>query len=832
MAQIVSIRTLTFMIVSAGMLIAQFGGSVSSAWSSEAKQLTTAEFVRRYCIDCHCNDAAEGGLNLETLGDDLADEGSFARWERVYDRVQLSEMPPASADQPSADDRTAFLTPLSGRLTDAHQRQKGTVLRRLNRREYENTLNDIFGTNVKLAERLPQDGRSQEFDNVGASLGISAVQMQRYLECFESVLDAAIARHIEPPPSKIVRASYADTRGAEEWLGKIWLKRDDGAVVFFKEFGYPSGMLREANTEKDGWYKVRVTGYAFQSDQPITFSIGATTFAAGAEQPTFGYYSMPRGGPTTVELRVWIPARYMISVEPYGLFDRNEIKKSGLDSYRGPGLAIQSVEVEGPLTDEFPSRGHKLLFDGLDRAEVMPRNPDDRKRSYYVPKFEVRTKDAPTDVRPVLARIATRAFRRSVSEDQVQPYVDLFTAELERGEAFELALRTAVTAIFCSPDFLYFRELPKDSAGGADAGVAAGSYLLDDHSLASRLSYFLTRTSPDDELLAAAAAGSLSADPQTLTQHADRLMKSPLVDHFVVDFTDAWLNLREIEFTNPDEVLYPEFDRFLQFSMLGETRAYVRKLFDENRGVDALVRSDFAMLNSRLAQHYRIHGVAGPEIRAVPLPAESVRGGLLSQASVLKVSANGTNTSPVVRGVWVMERILGQTPQPPPPGIPGVEPDIRGATTLREQLDKHRNVDNCRSCHQQIDPAGFALESFDPVGGWRERFRSIGQGESVKREIGDRKVRYKLGPPVDASGELLSGEKFAGYIEFRNLLAEDRPALARALVTKFLTFGAGREMGFSDRPEIERIVQASAEDNYGVRTLLLQAIGSEIFRRK
>jgi len=832
MPHLVSFRALIWGAVIAAIHAAQFAALTSSALSSEGKLTSPVEFVKRYCIDCHSDDAAEGGLNLEALSQDLGDEARFARWERIHDRVQRSEMPPDSSDQPTAEERESFLKPLGQKLTEAHQQQKATVLRRLNRREYENTLNDLFGTNVKIAERLPQDGRSHEFDTVGASLGISAVQMQRYLESVETVLDAAIARHVEPPPSKVVRASYADTRGAEEWLGKIWLKRDDGAVVFFKDYGYPSGMLREANIEKDGWYKVRVTGYAFQSDQPITFSIGATTFAAGAEQPTFGYYSMPPGEPTTIELRVWIHARYMISVEPYGLFDRNEIKKSGLSSYKGPGLAVQSVEVEGPLSDDFPGRGHKLLFDGLDRAEIMPRNPEDRKRSYYVPKFEIRTEDAPSAVRPVLTRIAMRAFRRPVADEQVQAYLDLFATELERGEAFEPALRTAVTAIFCSPDFLFLRELPKDAANSTRASAAAGPYLLDDYSLASRLSYFLTRTVPDNELLAAAAAGHMTTDAGALEDQAKRLLESPHLDRFIVDFTDAWLNLREIEFTNPDEVLYPEFDRFLQLSMVDETRAYLRKLIDDNRSVDALVRSDFAMLNSRLAQHYGIDGVTGPEIRPVQLPAGSVRGGLLSQASVLKVSANGTNTSPVVRGVWVMERILGETPQPPPPGIPGVEPDIRGATTLREQLDKHRSVENCRSCHQQIDPPGFALESFDPVGGWRDRFRSLGQGENVKLEIGDRKVRYKLGPPVDASGELPDGRKFAGFLEFRDLLADDRPALARALVTKFLTFGTGREMGFSDRPEIDRIVQASAVDNYGVRTLLLQAVSSEIFRRK
>jgi hypothetical protein len=213
-----------------------------------AESLNQSALVTKHCLDCHAGDSAEGGLDLESLGGDLTDRALFAKWERVFDRVQLREMPPPSADQPTDAERSAFLRETESLLTKAHASHKGTVLRRLNRREYENTVNDIFGTNLKLAERLPEDGRSHEFDNVGETLSISAVQMHRYLECADAVLDAAIAQRLEPLPSKIVRASYADTRGAEEWLGKVWLKRDDGAVVFFKAFGYPSGMLREANT--------------------------------------------------------------------------------------------------------------------------------------------------------------------------------------------------------------------------------------------------------------------------------------------------------------------------------------------------------------------------------------------------------------------------------------------------------------------------------------------------------------------------------------------------------------------------------------------------------
>lgn len=789
-----------------------------TAAPASAQSASVKRFFGTYCNDCHSGDTPDGGLNLETLRADLANVAVFAKWERIYDRIAAGEMPPRDSDQPSTSQRNGFTQALERALTRAHQATKGTVLRRLNRREYENTLNDLFGTNLDLANRLPEDGRSHEFDTVGEALGISMVQLRQYMECIEDVLDEAIVKSIALPEHKTIKASYADTREAERFLGNVWLKLDDGAVAFFKSGGYPSGMLREANAQRDGFYRIRVTAYAYQTDQPITFAIGSTTFARGAEKPTYGYFSVPPGKPTTVEVTGWMPARYMVEVTPYGINDRNnEIRTKGIDNYKGPGLAIQHIEVEGPITAEFPTRGHKLVFDGLERNEVLPRNPNDRKKPWYRPKFEVATQNATRDAERVLVRVATRAFRRPVTLSDVAPYLELFEAEQEKGAVFEDALKTAVIAIFCAPDFLYLKE-------------PAGT--LDDYALAARLSYFLTRSAPDEELLKVAASGKLASDRTVLLNQTERLLKHPHAERFIEDFTDSWLNLREIEFTNPDRQLFPEFDRFLQYSMVEETRAFFRELIEQNRGVANLVKSDFAMLNNRLANHYGIEGVVGPKLRPVSLKKDSVRGGFLTQASVLKVSANGTNTSPVVRGVWVMERILGQVPPPPPAGVPGVEPDIRGASTLRELLDKHRDVDSCRGCHQLIDPPGFALESFNPIGGWRDRYRSLGEGDRVEIEVNGRQVRYRLGPPVDSTGSFLDGHQFNGFQQFRDVIAQDENTLARALATKLLTFSTGREMGFSDRPEIDRLVVEAANTSYGVHDLIRLVVTSEVFSTK
>lgn len=779
---------------------------------------TVKPFFARYCNDCHADGGEEGGLALDDLGSDLSDPATFARWERIYDRVHSGEMPPKDAPQPTAEHRATFARILGEPLTEVHRRQKGTTLRRLNRREYQNTMNDLFGTNLDLENRLPEDGRSHEFDNVGEALSISMVQMQRYLEAADDIIDAAIAKSTTRPKVATKRATYAETREGERFIGDVWKKLDDGAVVFFRGGGYPSGMLRTANTSQAGRYKIRVTGYAYQSDDPITFAVGGTSFQRGSLRPTFGYYSFGPGEPTTIELEAWIERNYMIEITPWGLVaDGNLLRNKGADDYPGPGLAILHVDLEGPLVDEFPSRGHRLIFDGVTRREIEPSNPSLKQKSWYVPQFELVSESPAEDASKVLQRVANAAFRRPVNADEVEDFVALFEAQMAEGATMEQALRTAVAAVFCSPEFLYLQE---------PAGW------LDDFALAARLSYFLTRTSPDAELLAVAARGRLAKDPATLVQQTDRLLNDPRSRRFVIDFTDAWLNLRDIEFTSPDQNLFPEFDEFLQFSMLAETRKFFAELIEENANIRELVKPDFAMLNNRLAAHYEIDGVVGPEIRRVALPVDSIRGGVLSQGSVLKVSANGTNTSPVVRGVWVLERIVGQTPPAPPPGIPGVEPDIRGASTLRELLAKHRDSDNCRSCHMMIDPPGFAMESFNPIGGWREHFRSLGDGEKIDIEVNGRKVRYRQGPKVDASGEFADGTKFAGYREFRDLLAEDEEMLARTLATKLLIFATGREMGFSDRPIIDRVVEQAKAKGYGVRDILELVVLSEIFRYK
>ncbi len=314
------------------------------------------------------------------------------------------------------------------------------------------------------------------------------------------------------------------------------------------------------------------------------------------------------------------------------------------------------------------------------------------------------------------------------------------------------------------------------------------------------------------------------------------MLQDPRAERFLESFLGQWLDLRLIDFTAPDSDLYPEFDALLKWSMIEETHRFFRELIAHDMSVLNIIDSDFAMLNDRLAKHYGVTGVEGSEIRRVSLPDDSPRGGVLTQASILKVTANGTTTSPVVRGKWVLERILGDPPDPPPPGVPAIEPDIRGAITVRDQLAAHRNVSSCASCHVKIDPPGVALESFDVIGGYRDHYRAIDPDRDMRRVryVPDAPPpqRYKQGLPVECNDELVSGGSFEDIREFKRLLLADPDSIARNVASQLITYSTGAPVSFADRDEVEAIVSLTRDHQHGLRSLILEVITSPLFRKK
>jgi hypothetical protein len=449
-----------------------------------------------------------------------------------------------------------------------------------------------------------------------------------------------------------------------------------------------------------------------------------------------------------------------------------------------PGVAYRWLEVTGPLHP-----------------------PESRFADGYFARTD--------DPAPMLREFMKAAYRRPPTEAEVGRYLKIVKDGLAASVGFTEAMIAGYTAVLCSPGFLYLEEEPG---------------LLSSNALASRLSYFLWNAPPDPTL-----RGLDLRRPTVLKAETERLMNSPRVKDFLSAFLDFWLDLRKLGDNTPDQTLYPEYylDDLLTESATKETQLFIGHLLEKNLPASNIVDSKFTFLNSHLARHYDLPAVGGSGMRYVELPANSKRGGLLTQASVLKVTANGTTTSPVLRGVWIMERILGDPPPPPPPGTPAVEPDTRGATTIREQLDKHRSNASCASCHRKIDPPGFALESFDVFGKWRTRYRSIGEGEPV-HGLGKNghAFTFRLSQTVDASGQMATGEQFQDVVEFKRLLLKDERQIARNLVQQLIAYSTGAPVGFADRAEVERILDVSAKDHFGVRTLIHQVIQSKLFSSK
>jgi hypothetical protein len=549
-----------------------------------------------------------------------------------------------------------------------------------------------------------------------------------------------------------------------------------------------------------------------------------------------GYYDAPSLQEREHEVVTWLNYRDTLGFNTASLAPvANYNRKGRAMAFTGPGIACDWMEIEGPLHETWPPLSHRRLFSDLPLVEFkpdenagvrppqhnLPRQPSFPGRNRPDPVSGIWTvkSDAPfADADRLLADFLPRAFRRPVDDDLRGQYVGLVEARLQAGDCFETAMRWAYRAALCSPDFLYHVE---------------HSGPLDDYALACRISYFLWNSMPDERLTELAASGKLR-EPAVVREEVERLLEDPKSQRFIDDFLGQWLKLRQIAATDPDRKLYPEFSLYLQDSMVAETRAYFRELIKKDLDASHLVRSDFAMLNEKLAAHYGIPGVVGSQIRRMELPPDSPRGGFLTQGAILKITANGTTTSPVPRGAFVMERLLGRAPDPPPPNIPAVEPDVRGAVTIREQLEKHRADATCAACHAKIDPPGFALESFDVIGGWRDRYRSIGEGDPAPRGDIDPfiHIAFKLGPAVDTTGVLPDGRAFNDIAEYQDLVAADSQALLSNLARQFTIYATGREVAFADRDRLSEVVDRTQEHGGGIRTLIHELVQSPLFQTR
>lgn len=855
-----------------GLLAAFVTGPASFAQSAPdpAYSAHIRPFLETYCISCHGPEKQKADRRYDTLGTNLTANDILQLWQDILDMLNRGEMPPTEAKQPDGVQTKVVIDWITANLKTARVVRATTggrtVLRRLNRVEYDRTVRHLLSLEDMLTdptESFPPDETTHHLNNIGATLVTSDFLLKQYLAAAETFIERAAATGPKPevqkyrftapfcPPGN--RKDGLDVPGQYQHIrknttdegGHLWLLRFPQGVP---EAGWFTLRLKAQAINRNYPYDERLVGP--RKDEPLRVAVVAGSRQYGnlesrtTSDRKLAEFELPDDAPKWFETRIWLDAGYQPRLTfpngpsrvkslrqplvrnfpeqftdfienhlqpgdnelPPG-YDTSRLKRrakppaetgkmkaggkidsaAGYDDknsqdawaaffrgYQGPRVRVFEIEIEGPINEQWPTKSYASLFGGHTATLA---NAD-----------------------AILRQFATRAFRRPVRADELKVLTDLVGQRLARGDSELNALKAGFKAILCSPGFLYLQENEGE---------------LDDYALASRLSYFLWSGMPDDKLIALAASGELRK-PIVLEAQTRRMLADPKAGALTEHFTSRWLELYKIGSMPPDAVAFRNYYvDGLEEAMKQETRLFFKSVLDGNLPIDRFLDSDFAFVNGGLARLYGIPGVTGAQFQRVSLP-DGRRGGLLGQASVLTASANGIDTSPVIRGVWVLENILGTPPNPPPPDVKPLEPDIRGATTIREQLKKHRDVAACAECHRKIDPPGFALENFDPIGAWRT---SYGRGRATSL-------------PVDSTGQLPDGRAFTDIVGLKKILLTRCDQFARCLTEKMLAYSIGRTLEPSDRQDVARIVDDAKAKGYGLRDLLLATVQSEPFRNK
>lgn len=817
------------------------------------------QFVSRYCMTCHDAEMEKGDRNFESF---LASPGETEHrqtMEEILEQLNLGEMPPKKKriEQPADDERRAVVEEMTRFLTtaDAAKRPDSTVMRRLTRYEYNNTIRDLLGIDTAGTDRTRQfsaDPRTHGFANLGSSQTLSDHQLGLYLEAGREYLDMALVFGREQTEPKEWVFKPLDLNGQKKNPGavryRVWAK--DGSYLDIAH-GQPvdNGPTYPRHFAKrgvpvDGRYRIRVTATAigrehpydseiFPNDLTVPLQLGLwhvpdETFLgkrASEGRVLIGIYDLPDDKPLEIKTDVWLPAgstpfvhwingpgsskrpmrllteRYHPEALRKSQTQVDRLREQGLsvpgdalvqkiyisDVYQGPRIRVYEMALKGPLYDEWPPGGH--------RGIIGPETDPDR-----------------VDVAVTMTRFASKAFRRPVPQEEVAHQIEFVRKQVVDGVPKGEALKLGLIAILTSPRFLFL-----------DEGDPSDGDPLDEWQLVSRLSYALWSSMPDERLWKVAASGRIM-DPEMLASEIDRLIEDPRSNAFVEHFTDAWLHLYKIGSMPPGSKQFPAYYRDrLESAMKTETRLFVADVLKHNRPITDFLQSRETFVNSKLAKHYGLSDVVGESFRKVGIPDKVRRAGLLGHASVLTATANGVETSPVVRGVWILENILGTPPSPPPPDVPPIEPDTRGAITIREQLAKHRNVAACADCHAKIDPWGFALEFYDPIGAFRTHYPRMGA---------DGRITQHVGEPIDGSSKLPGGGWIQNEEDLLTELLKRKLPFTHNLVVKFLTYATGRELTFRDHAEVDQIVLQVVESGDGFRDLVRLGLQSDIFRRR
>ena len=793
----------------------------------------TSAFLQKHCIRCHGSEKQKADRRFDTLPEQIRKLEDLGRYQEIVDQLNLASMPPEKEPQPPVEERARAIAQLTRQLTAARAELKTSsghsALRRLNSWEYRQTIGDLLGLNVDVwnpAEDFPAEVKVNGFDNNGAGLVTSGRLLDHYFAAAEEAIRRATQFGGRPPSKKYTQQSpfYFSGKSSRDLpkLFKVDRFRFIPETPFTDLYGrhYRGGhigflpLLRQGGVAHSGIYTIRVRAAAvsrvhdygkalgdFRNGDPLVMEIAAVDRRGSVESTgnvskmtSLARIELTNEEPRWFQWKVFIEAGYepevrfrngplaakrMVRLLTTQAADKPEFKpfiglKGGtekahgvLKAYRGPRLRIWEIGVEGPHLDTWPTTGHRALYGKLAQGELNA-----------------------TTIGQRLAAFAEKAFRRPPLAGELKPIQRLVAGKLKEGVEPLQALQLGCQAILCSPGFLYLN---------------LGEGELDEVALASRLSYFLWSSPPDETLLKLAAAGKLQSG---LSAQVTRMLADSRSDRFVRHFVRRWLDLDNIGTMPPSEDFLEYYRDNLETAMRKETETFFRHVLDKNLSLREFLDADYSFLNRELALHYGIKGVQGNELQRVSLKG-SRRGGLPGHGAFLTASANGVDTSPVVRGIYVLEKLLGYTPPPPPPDVPAIEPDIRGAVTIREQLLKHREIATCAECHRKIDPLGFALENFDAIGGWRDE--------------------YGKKNPIDSAGKLPGGDSFRTFPEFRKLLVNRQDQFNRCLSEKLMTYALGRELEVGDRPSIDEILTELDGKKGGLRELMRLVVLSKPF---
>jgi mono/diheme cytochrome c family protein len=728
--------------------------------------------IKRYCSACHSGSAPAAGLALTDFTDLAAVRKSPDVWAKVAQNLQSAHMPPSSATQPTQAERDLVIhwvqTTLVSNIAAAAvpQNHEHVTLRRLNRAEYNNTIRDLLGVTFQPADDFPSDDVGYGFDNIGEVLALSPLLMEKYLTAADKIVHAAIIAPEDAARPEHFNAADMHTPASNgQPEGKGYLLASEGSV--YQDVSFP----------KDGEYVLRANAYGQQAGtEPARMAFSLDNQLLNTVDVT-----AVESTPQTYEMRVRVTAgQHRVALAfTNDYYNPNDPNPNNRDR----NLIINYLEVVGP-----PSLPNTLP---LMQQRLLALHPTEARRDVCTRQF--------------LADFARRAYRRPVTKVEVDRLVRCAQLAKQEGESFERGIQLGIEAALVSPNFLFRSEAPaKTSRPGA-------SRLLNDYELASRLSYFLWSSMPDEELFALAKKGSLQ-NPKVLAAQVKRMLKDPKAHALAENFAGQWLQLRNLTNVAPDPARFPDFNDTLRTAMRTETEMFFEAIVSEDRSVLDFLGARFTYLNEPLARHYGIPGVTGDQFRRVTLAGDE-RGGILGQASILTVTSNPTRTSPVKRGKWVMEQLLG-TPLPPPlPGVGQLPDDKKGPLvgTLRQRMEQHRKNPICASCHARMDPIGFGLENYDAVGAWRTQ---------------------DGGQPIDASGTLPDGKSFRGPAQLKTILLSKKTLFVHCLTDKLLIYSLGRGLDPADERAATTILQQTAKQNYRFGDLVTAIVQSDPFRMR